>query len=267
MPSGTAYLDTTAVVNLIFLAAKKQREVVAAAAEFEHILVSNYVVFELAKGPMNNLLILHRKLQQLQNLSDVVAYAARCNRSAYLSGTILGALTFFLETTFRERHNLNDREMLLLMRAQLKTAILNGWRRLGKHKKDNINEIGCTPFPSAPTEGTKGELRQDLKGVDCGNPSYCGVKAYCVTHRSQLTGVRNALVATGSKKPETERRIKALRQLYRPGVIYIAKDCYACGDALIAHEASLKADAVITSNKSDFPEICSALGLQVVIYG
>lgn len=259
-----AFLDTTAVVNLTFFASRRQQGVHAATAGYQELITSDYVVFELAKGYLAKLLMLQRKLLQLKSLSDVVEYAGLCNQNRYHSGAILSGLIGFLQS-IKTPTPLSDESMLIMMRGHLEMAIITGWQKVMSLSR--VNSIGCKALPPDPAQNSKGEYRQELKGVKCGERTFCGLKEHCHHHKDTLSGIRSALLAGENQSAETLRRIAALRELYRTRASDFPKSaCYEGGDALIAHEASLHADAVVTSNRKDFEVPTTALGFTLVVY-
>lgn len=264
----SAFLDTTAVVNLAFLANDQQKKVKLVADNYSSLIVSNYVLFELSRGFLRNLLLLQRKLLQLHRFSDAMAYGANCRMKPYLAGTILNTLIAFFQDRFQNKQEVSDETMMAQLRSYVDMIVIDGSRKLRKIAPYPVNEIGCIDRPPDPIRNNKGEFVQDLKWVRCGEISFCGLKKYCYTHRATFEEVRAALTIGENQSVETVRRIKALRELYRNKQSEFGKsDCHSGGDALIAHEAARHTDTIITSNKKDFLVLGRVLNLTIASYG
>src|SRR5690349_1778320 len=110
------------------------REKVQAILPNQFQLVSSrYVVFELARGFLRNLILLHNKSTQVKKFSELQSYAQAVYRKPHLLGTVLGAFKDFFEEglkrgAFEHPTMTPDEAMLFSFRGFLRGAIRRDWR-------------------------------------------------------------------------------------------------------------------------------------------
>jgi predicted nucleic acid-binding protein len=93
-----AFLETTALYELCFLDLATQKKVEEALGDPDQLFTSQYVVFELARGALRNLILLQRKACQVSGFSELIAYASRSFRAPHRAGTCLGSFEAFFVT-------------------------------------------------------------------------------------------------------------------------------------------------------------------------
>jgi hypothetical protein len=100
------------------------------------------------------------------------------------------------------------------------------------------------------------------------SPTYCGVDDCCLRQQFvRAPKTVEALLNACDKLPtklETQKRRKALRQLYRtPGRVLDEEQCIALGDAVFAFQCPKDA-VILTTNIKDHGPLAAAVGVSAV---
>ena len=85
------FLDTSAVIDRSFRNTNARQQIQNLLPAGSECISSRYVLFELARGFLRNLILLHNRAIRLTKFSDLMAYAGNSRRHAHRLGTILGA--------------------------------------------------------------------------------------------------------------------------------------------------------------------------------
>ena len=271
------FLETTALVDLHFRSPALRQHIIEKAGADPVFHTSRYVIFELARGFLTHLLTLHNKATDLDSLADLLQYAK--NRSIggqYAGPTMLGAYTDFLRHLEQEGSALTEAQRLLHFRAWIAPFIRRGWRAIQSETSSPkiSNPIGCRddlPAPVAqplPTAGRpKEHFRHDIPKADCGKPGNCSLLPRLHFSKDTFASVTTRLREIPSPDSETTRRIGALDRLLAlgPAAAFVGKDCHACGDPIIAHEAAPE-HTVLSKNEKHMAPICSVLKKNLLTY-
>jgi hypothetical protein len=254
------FFETSVLVDYFFRSAEIRDKVKAALPTQFQLVSSRYIVFELARGFLRNLVLLHNKSTQVKRFSELQAYAQAVYRKQHLLGTVLGAFKDFFEEglkrgAFEHPTMAPDEAMLLSFRGFLRGAIRRDWKDMMRSLQLVVNDVGCREDILTP-HIVDGMYYQELKRERCGIHTNCGLKKYMSKERRDFEMLRRQLQSAPTKDFETTRRIKSLRELYRVEKADFERgDCYSCGDAIIAHEAPTST-VIATKNKTHFEPIC-----------
>jgi hypothetical protein len=257
------FLETTAVIELAFWDRQSVTEVVAAFPVGSTKTTSRYVLYEVARGFLRNLILLHNKSLHVTGFSELQAYAGNNRFAQHRLGTIIGAFTAF----FSDKQSFpasSDEELLLQFRGFMRRQIRRGWRKVCALADETINPVRCRDDLDQPFLDNNGLYQQVLKKDLCGLNTNCGLKTYYDRYRKDFEQLRQGLDA--SVDQETAARRRALRELYRhPKLNFDRANCYRCGDATIAHEAPQKS-LILTKNSKHFVPIGKTFGKQIRTY-
>ena len=223
------------------------------------------MVFELARGFFRNLLLLYNKSIEYDRFSDLSAFAGRLQRyKPYYAGTIIGAFESHFRhasmADFLQYSNLSfDEAQMIFFRSELKKVIRRGWAKLMSKIDIFVNSVRCREdIPAPRLEGDLYVQDLKLKLKLCGKLTNCGLKAYVSKNEKAFTELRHALLTLKEPDTETVRRIKSLRELYRvSNKDFDARDCFNCGDAIIAHETPQNS-VIISKNERHLSAICKS---------
>jgi hypothetical protein len=257
-----AFLETSALANLFYKAEKERKTIQEIIPEGTPLITSEYVIYELSRGFIRNLILIHNKAILFKNFSDLFRYGNAMRRKSYFLGAMLEAFTkYFSEAKIEAPSHIKpDEYQLITFRSFLRRDIRRGWLKQQRSISKIVNNVGCRDNIPAPSIGDDGQYHQELKKHLCGHARSCGLKHYTSTHRQDFETLRDLLKNQSNLDDETTKRIKSLRELYRvPNTDFHKNDCYSCGDAIICHEAP-KEFAIITLNQKHYVPMCNIFG-------
>ena len=240
------HLDTSALVDLCFWDRESEQKVLNVIPANHEIVVTRYVVFELARGFLRNLILVHNKSYDLPRMSDLWGFVGRLQRQPHYQGTVIGALQIYrrsVMTTLR----VTDQQDLLLFRADLKLRIRRGWRRSNKYNPSAINPTSCRAHLDNPKEVESGKFEMKLPNKECGQTSNCGLRRYAISNDLDFRKISNALRKKQLDSESVNRADAIDRLVVAPDADFDHGDCYSAADAIIVHE-SLGSAALITKN-------------------
>jgi len=267
------WLDTTALVDLEFRSAALRRHILNLFPQGCTPRTSRYVLFEFARSVMRRYLRLHNKAADLDALSSLTQYIGNCNvGSQRTASTMLGAYTDFLKFLEKESIALTPGQQLEHFRSWLAPHIRRGWKRASRLSTDN--PIGCRddlPAPQAiradALHPAHEHMNQELPTQRCGEPDNCRLISSMRMSAGRFQAMNSALMALEQKDHETAARIPALQRLMSQDESggFDRKDCYRCGDAIIAGEAPPRT-TILSKNSNHFRPLCDAIHHPLVTY-
>lgn len=259
-----AFLESSIVIGLHFRNARERARCLEAIPAGSECITSRYVVYEVARGFLRNLLLLHNVSFEFRSFSELheAAHSGQVRFKPYRMQTWLGAFDDYFAALEAEGGILAPSAALAEVRAKLRTWARRGWSAMMK-SAPIINPIGCREDLRPPfVRSHDKHLHQELPTTECGKPSACGLQRYLFTHASSLNGLLTGLrsMPARARDAETIRLIGALERLLAIGLgaTFVGKDCWTCGDAFIAHEAPSEA-IVVTKNRQHFEPLCGLL--------
>lgn len=269
------FLDTSALIDLCFRSPALRDHVLESLGREARLHSSRYVIFELARGYLKHLLVLHNKASDLDAFSNLVQYMKnRGIGGQYAGPTMLGAYQDFVEQLEAAGTSLTEYQRLSHFRAWLALLIRKNWRAITGGLVQITNPIGCRddiPAPVAnalPNEGRPREhFSQELPTPKCGHVGNCTLIAALQQDQGVFVGVLAALQAIEKPDAETTRRVSALGRLleHPPERPFPGKDCHSVGDAIIAHEAA-PGQTVVSKNEKHFNPLCQEMGKTLHCY-
>ena len=263
-----AFLDSTALIELVFRHREARRRVELSVPTDGSLLTSRYVLFEIARGYLRSLILLHNRAHVVQSLHQLHEYmhAGQHLFMAYRRETMLGAYEDFLVHLENLGFSLTEEQRLSHFRGWLALHLRRGWRALSR-VAGIINRVGCREDIPPPTSKANGLYEQRLPSAECGLANACGLAPYLSEHGVDFQSIANGLAVLEARDLETERRILALRRLLaRPaGSNFVGKDCWSCGDAIICHESPSDA-TVVSKNRKHFEPLCALMERNLSTY-
>lgn len=249
------FLETTAVIDLVFGDQQTKSGVRAHIPESSKLITSQYVVYEVYRGYLRYLRLLHNKSFQLTGFSEVFGFLGAIHRQP----SYVGAITGCMQRYFQEAHpKLSDTDRLIHFRAYLRREIRRGFPKVPRTVASIINEIGCREA-GKPYEDEFGLYQQALGTQLCGKHDTCGLKQYANLNRPDLEKIRSKLSEIKDPDAETTARIKWLRELYRvPKRDFPKSACFRSSDALIVHEVP-SVYVILSKNKKHIEPIRDVL--------
>lgn len=260
-----AFLDSSIVIGLHFRHAGERTRCASAIPADAERLTSHYVIFEIARGFLRSLLLLHNASFEYRTFAELLeaSHSGQLRFQPYRMQPRLGAFDDYFAALALEDGTVAASAMLAEFRAKLRTWARRGWQQM--HAKNRLtNSIGCREDLQPPSVRSHDHhLHQELPTAECGIPAACGLDGYLSAQALSLSALRNGLQHSMStdRDRETDRRIAALGRLLAKarGEQFKGTDCYRCGDALICHESPEPA-VVVSKNLKHFAPICELLG-------
>jgi len=269
------FLETSALIDWVFRRPQIRDHMLQEMGQNATHHTSRYVIFELSRGYLKHLLVLHNKATDLEAFSALIEYVRRRNIGPQYAGqTMLGAYTDFITELEQNGKRLDEAQRLRHFRAWLALLIRRGWKTVNGTAFSISNPIGCKDQLPAPaflpvrSEGRpKEHASQDLPSSQCGQANNCSLIRSLQTSRSGFESLVVELGQLEKTDTETQRRIEALgRLLVQPdGEPFKGKDCYSAGDAIIAHECDT-VHTIVSKNERHFGPICASMGKTLLSY-
>jgi hypothetical protein len=264
-----AFLDSSALIELVFRHSDTRKSVHKAIPSGGRRITSRYVVFEIARGYLLSLLILHNKSLSVKSLGELHEYmhSGQQRFKPYRSNTMLGAYDDFLAYLQSLGTALTEEQRLAQFRGWLSQHLRRGWRKLFEIGVV-INSVGCREDVPSPSRNPNGYYVQQLPTNECGNADACGLAVYLSSSRQDFVTITKGLKKIQKPDGETKRRIDALERLIarRDIADFVGKDCWSCGDAIICHESPPSA-VVVSKNRKHFEPLCASIGRTFLGYG
>lgn len=259
----TVFLETTALIEIAFWDASRRAKVEKLFPENAVRITSQFVIYEVCRGFLRNLILLHNKAIQVTAFSELIAYGANSRFAPHRMGTILGAFEEF----FGQAGNFpiqSPAELIADFRGNMRRKIRRGFSKMQTAVASVSNEVGCRSLIQGPIQDKDGYFDQKLNKDLCGKVNECGIKKYYTKHKADFETIRAVL--DPKMDDETCGRYSALRELYRvANRDFQAAECYKCGDATISHECP-KTVVLITKNEKHIKPILEALDKQGIYY-
>lgn len=260
-----SFLDSSVLIGLHFRHAGERAACNACLPSAGDRVSSRYVVFEIARGFLRSLIILHNSSLEFVRFSELhqAAYSGGRRFKHYEMQTWLGAMTDFMAALEIETGAFEESQKLEMLRARLRVTIQRGWRKLLR-SYSFVNDVGCQRDLPEPTLNADGRLTQSLPVSDCGKPHACGILAYIDDNRQTVQALAYHLAGLPEKDKgaDTDKKhVDGLCHLLASsaGEAFKGKKCHRCGDALICLEAPQN-HVIATKNERDFRPIASHLG-------
>lgn len=258
-----AFLDSSIVIGLHFRHAGERVHCLSAIPPDAEAITSRYVIFEIARGFLRSILLLHNISFEYRTFAELhqAAHSGQRRFQPYRMATWLGAFDDYFAALEAEDGSIDVSAMLAEFRAKLRTWARRGWKRMHEHHR-LTNSIGCRADLHSPfVRSHDRHLDQELPTDECGVAGACGLDAYLATHAPSLSALQQGLQQLSERDRETDRRIESLRQLLSkaPSEHFKGTDCYRCGDAFICHEAPTTA-IIVSKNQKHFEPVCKLLG-------
>lgn len=263
-----ALIETTVLTNALLKPTSEGKVARAAIAKISETQLPLYAIKEFKAGPLRGYVWFYNKVVSSSSWEDAICAIPLIWRHHNKMSTALKALTDF-ESSISKRMPA-DLAMQYpgqtegeIRRAEaaiwLRTLIFRAWRNRRKLTTRVVAPLSCYPE-------TDPELKRNGQIDD--TPVVCGVEDCCLRPLfvRDLTKLDELLTACEQcpEKPETQKRRKALRRLYRfPTRDLNESDCRALGDAVFVIQCPKDA-VVLTTNIADHHPLAHAIGVSAL---
>ncbi|HTI71914.1 MAG TPA: hypothetical protein VMF06_18200 [Candidatus Limnocylindria bacterium] len=262
-----AFLDSSVVIGLFFRNRGERKVCEDAVPITATLYCSRYVIFEVSRGFLRNLINLHNISFEHESFADLhqAAHSGQLRFKRYAMETWLGAFDDYFAEMALEQGSIENGLDLFELRAKIRGWVRRGWRKMVT-KCAIINDIGCRPDITAPFVRSDDLLDQRLPLEQCGQPTACELQSFMRGHASRAQSILDGLRRISNPDKETARRIEAIHHLSNmvPGKPFSGSNCHSCGDALICLE-SPSTMWVITKNGKHFEPLVGILRIGLSI--
>lgn len=256
------FLESTALIDLCFKSQQIQDNVRSHIKNYSELVTSQYVIYEINRGYLRNLVLLYNRSIGLERLDELIDYIKSRGFSSHATSTYLESVSLFLKSIATAE---TQETLLVRYKAYLQGQIRRSFRKLQKSVDHIVDEVGCRVIKAPDFEERIGFI-QNLDTCLCGKVKKCGIKLYFSKHQTSFNKLRSDLNTLISPDAETQKRIRALRLMGRnPTKDFEHGACYSVGDAIIAHEAPTSS-SILTSNEKHYGPIADSLGKKLEVY-
>ena len=274
------YLETTAVIDSVFKAFPDINSIVNSS---KRKLTSQYVKMEILKGFLSYLVLLHNRLVQTNNWSEIQQYISNLSQASrrYHLGAILDALTAFWKkidqkrpTVSADKPRMTFSEIFLRdIRSFLRIWIRDFFKRIDALADEVLNPMNCYVDIKPP------KLIDNLFVTPsrCPNStSECEIKKFFEDNLKDFTLIFEKLnqLPQNVIDEETKRRMAALNKIIKK-LLHRNRDfsnysqreklCWDCGDAIQVVISPPDA-LVVNRNERHFKPICEAIQRECMTY-
>ena len=284
MSNEIIFLETTAVVDYSLKPEAKVR-IKNICEQYGKKITAQYVRMEIKRGVLQYLIYLHNLIASKNSFADVLNTVSKLSSTPqkYRLGTILKILANFS----KEIKNKTPQDIISeygdipideyqrrKSKSYLRNIIKFLWRSIDKIGDEILNPMDCFPDIREPYE-KEGFFVNEPR--DCEKSKFeCKIKQFFREHQTEFQKILNQLeqVPPGNMDEETLRRKKSLKQILRllpyggrkfSNKELNRKDCWNCGDAILAVVAPHSAD-VLNNNQRHYRLICMAINKRSVPY-
>jgi hypothetical protein len=265
-----AFLDTTAMSDLLFKDKAVADRVRSATAQSGATYTSQYVRMEIKRGVLQNFVLIYNKSVECQTISEIFAYVQRLSATParHRTSTILEALTNFF-ASIEENELAGHRASLAvsfskrMVEAFLRTRIRRFWVEFERQVDVVIDSVECykNVYQLPPPKFVGPRIDNTFENCDQYKPQICVIRQFLCGKMVELTSIRDHLKGDPNPDEETQKRWRAIKDFVRwQGRREVRRtDCWHMGDAIIALEAPDQA-AIVNNNRRHMDLICSAIG-------
>ena len=278
------FFETTAVVDYSLRPEARER-IKNICQQYGKTVTAQYVRMEIKRGVLQYLVYLYNLIASKHSFADVLNTVSKLSSTPqkYRLGTVLKILANFS----KEIKNKTPQDIIdeygdipideyqrRKSKSYLRTIIKLLWRSIDKIADEIVNPMDCFPDIRGPYE------KEGLfinKPRDCGKSKFeCKIKQFFREHQVEFQKILNQLeqMPTGNLDEETSRRKRSLKEILRllpyggrkfsnkePN----RKDCWNCGDAILAVVAPDSAD-ILNNNQKHYKPICAAINKRSIPY-
>jgi len=271
-----AFLETTAVVDLLFKdngTAEPIREVLR---KYEIKYSSQYVRMEIKRGVLQHFVYLHNKAVECRTLAEVQACISGLTSTPLRNklATITKAMADFYGTFDQVQLSAIPADqrpaqfMKVMLAAFLRVRIKRFWAAFERLVDIVLDGPECYKrgFVLAPPRLHGKVFDNTLANCDRFKPEICRVRDFCNDNESTLVAIESYLSSVKSPDTESLNRRQAIKDVLRLKKRDIPrKNCWRMGDAVLILEAPADAD-VVNGNRKHYDPMCLAAGKHSVCY-
>jgi hypothetical protein len=255
-----AFLETTAVVDLLFKDHKSREAVRSSLSGFEIKYSAQYVRMEIKRGVLQHFVYLHNKAVECDEMSEVKTAISKLSSTFHKNklSTILEALANFWKEVERmpvpEGTAAIGKFTKAMLAALLRARIKRFWSKFDAIVDIVLDGTECykREYPLKPPTLHGTVFDNTLSTCDKYKPNICRVKEFCQENLDSFADIHVHLSQLKGPDAETIKRRGALKDVLRtPNRDILRNTCWRLGDAIIILEA-LEGSTIINNNAKHY---------------
>jgi len=271
-----AFLETTAIADLLFKDKGTSGRILEILSKYKVKYSSQYVRMEIKRGVLRHFVYLHNKAVECKKLSEVHACISTLSSTPQKNklSTVLKAIEdFYANFEQRELRKLpvNSKPTEFqksMLAAFLRTRIRRFWTAFEKQVDIIVDDTECYKrlhVLKPPTFDGK-VFDNTFSNCDKFKPGICRLRDFCNDNENGLVDVHTNLSKTQKPDVETEKRLRAIKEVLRVKKRDILqRECWRMSDALMVLEAPANSE-IINGNCKHYDALCNAVGKVSVCY-
>lgn len=269
------FLETTIMIDRLCKDDERKRKVDEVLSKYDKTYTSRYAKMEFKKGLLQNLIYLHGKIVQCNNLEEVFEAISKLSATPQRNKlqSVLEAMKHFYKNIWNKRPSeIIDRYGNVTIDEYLKNSaesflsnlIRQSWRKFERVVDEVIDPTNCFLDMEGPRKINR---IYDNSPRTCKKSKFrCGCRSFFNANSEKFSKVLNCLKDIPEPDSETIKRIRSLKLILRVKKREIRQeDCWYCSDAIMAVEAPNDAD-IFNNNQRHFVPICEALDKRSIGY-
>jgi hypothetical protein len=259
--SSKLFLETTIQIDRLSADTNKKGKINQQIAQSSQTLSSTYVKMEFKRRHIQDLVYLYNEaLLGATTFPDVFSRIDKLRSDFHkrkIKGIIASFYGFFSDIKDEELHGPSGRTLLEKAIIYFKSLIENAWEEFSRDIDKILNETDCYNAKIGPT--LLGE-KFDNRSVRCKKGDIkCNIVEFFIRNRETFIKIYKKLSKMDYLDDEQQKVKDILEKAIKyPEMIADRKNCWNCGDAIIAVESP--SDAILfTTNIKHFEPICSEL--------
>jgi hypothetical protein len=255
------FLETTIQIDRFCSDTDKKKKIDKQIARFSRTLSSTYAKMEFKRRYIQDLVYLYNEaLLGAKTFADVLARIDKL-RSDYHKRKIKRIITsfygFFLDKGDEEVFGPLGKVTLEKAVIYFKSLIENAWEDFDSDIDEILNGTGCYNAKTGPTR--TGEKFDNRSNICKKGDIKCKIVEFFIRNRESFIKIYKKLSQLNCLDDEQQKVKNILEKAIEyPEIMADRKNCWNCGDAIIAVESP--SDAVLfTTNIKHFEPICSEI--------
>lgn len=265
--NASVFLDTTIQVGKIWGDDSHREAVKQILDQFESKISSSYVKMEFKRGFLQYVIYMYNILAESKEFKEILIRTQKLSpRATHRIGGLLTALISFFESKELKVPKVYEGpisdELYSLMESFLRQRIETAMTSFEDGLDSIIDQTSCFLATQEPImNGEKFDNRtpickkQDIK---------CGIVNFLIKNKEGFQRILQLLEKSPNVDQELEKMKKAVEKVLKHNhEIANRKNCWHCGDAIIAIECPSGAK-LFTTNKKHFQLLCRAINKAVI---
>jgi hypothetical protein len=273
--SRKVFLETTIMVDRLCKDRETVKKIEKILSNYDKSYTSNYARMEFKKGFLQNLIYLHGKVANCKNLTDVFEAISKLSATPrrHLLGSILESIKNFYKEIYKTKPSeiiknygdiSLDEYLKEMAESYLSNLICNSWRRFDKVVDEMINPMKCFVDIEAPRK--VGKIYDNTPRTCDKSRFRCEIRRFFNDMPESFSKILKRLKDLQNPDAETINRVRSLKEILRVRKRDIKiKDCWNCGDAIMAVEAPSGSD-IYNNNQKHYIPICEVIGKKSIGY-